>query len=193
MEFPDGSEIAVSLQDRSLDRRSSRCHLALGVLLTAEQAVFDLPADRAFGDAPQLEVLIAPVGAGRRDVIERIRPSQVLVRSLEETPRARVALVPLAQPSRYGAARPRLDQVAVRRALERTGEIWSALIDLKLARRPLRDVDPAELLDRFDEIEAAQLRSLVQIRLGRTPAEIANCPFSNITECGRGGFFRGDR
>lgn len=192
MEFPDGSEIAVSLQDRSLDRRSSGCHLALGVLLTAEQAVFDLPADRAFGDAPQLEVLIAPMGAWR-DVIERIRPLQVLVRSLEETPRARVALVPLAQPSRYGAARPRLDQVAVQRALERTGELWSALIDLKLARRPLRDVDPAELLDRFDEIEAAQLRSLVQIRLGRTPEEIANCPFSNITECGRGGFFRADR
>ncbi|NJP92033.1 hypothetical protein HCN51_21645 [Nonomuraea sp. FMUSA5-5] len=192
MAFPDGSEIVVSLQRRSPDRRSSECHLALGVLITAEQAVFDLPADVEFGDAPQLDVLIAPVGAGERDVIERIRPLQVLVRSLRETPWARVALVPLAQPSRYGAARPRLDRDVVERALERTGEIWSALIELKLARRPLRDVHPAELLDRLDGIVARQLHSLVQIRLERTPGEIANCPFSNITECGSGGFFRAD-
>ncbi|GAA3560154.1 hypothetical protein GCM10022419_045970 [Nonomuraea rosea] len=75
------------------------------------------------------------MAAGERDVIERIHPLQVLVRSLRRTPRARAALVPLAHPSHYGEAGPRLDRDVAERALERSGEIWSALIDLKLARR----------------------------------------------------------
>lgn len=189
MTNPGGAEIVVSLQDRALDRPSARCHLALGLLITAEQAVFDLPADLPFRDEARLEVLIAPESAGERDVIERIRPLQVLVRSLEETPEARVALVPLAQPSRYGASRPLLSPVEVEEALQRTGEIWSALIDLNIARRPLRDVDPTAILDRLDAIERVQQSSLVSVLIGRTPGEIANCPFSNITHCGRGGFF----
>ncbi|MGW1675189.1 hypothetical protein [Streptomyces sp. NPDC002324] len=190
MTLPDGGEIVVSLQDRSINQQSARGHLALGVLLTAEQAIFDLPAELVFRDETLLEVLIAPAEAGEHDVIERIRPLQVLVRSLRETPQARVALVPLAHSSRYGAAGPRLDHDVVEQTLERTGEIWSALIDLQLARRPLRDVRPDALLDRFDEIEAIQRRSLVDVLLGRSPSDIANCPFSPKTDCGRGGFFR---
>ena len=189
MTLPD-DEIVVSLQDRSIDARSARCHLASGLLLTAEQAIFDLPADLVLGERARFEVLIAPAAAGEQDVIERIRPLQVLVRSLEGTPESRVALVPLAHPSRYGAARPRLDRDVVEQTLERTGEIWSALIDLQVARRPLRDVDPSVLLDRFDEIEELQRRTLVGVLLARSASEIANCPFTPITACGRGGFFR---
>ena len=190
MTFPDDARIVVSLQDRSRGPRSLDCHRALGLLVTAEQAVFDLPAELVFGEEAQLEVLIAPSAAGERDVIERIRPLQVLVRSLEETPEARVALVPLAQPSRYGASRTLLSPDDVEQALQRTGEIWSALIDLRIARRPLRDVDPTAVLERLDELERIQKASLVSVLLGRTPGEIANCPFSNNTHCGRGGFFR---
>jgi hypothetical protein len=45
MTFPDGGEIVVSPQDRSIGARSAEYHLALDVLLTNEQAVFDLPHD----------------------------------------------------------------------------------------------------------------------------------------------------
>jgi hypothetical protein len=190
MTSADGNETIVSLQDRSLDRLSARCHLAAGVLLTPEQAVFDLPAELEIRAEAEFEVLIAPARAGERDVIERIRPLQVIVRSLAESPEARVALVPLAHRSRYGAARPRVDRDEIERTLNRTGEIWSGMIDLHLADRPLRDFRPVAFLDRLDEIERLQKGSRVSVLLGRTPGDIANCPFRPDTECNSGGFFR---
>jgi hypothetical protein len=189
MAYPDDrGEVLVSLQDRAQGPDVSAGHLALGVLIGPDHAVFDVPADAAIPDDARLEVVVSLTGPGRADVIEHIRPTQVLIRSVAESPDARVALVPLAHDSRYGAAKPRLTADELSAALDRTGEIWSALIDLRVVPRVLRDVDPTAALARMAEIEALQRRRLVSQVLGVDPGEIARCPLSNATECGSGGF-----
>jgi hypothetical protein len=189
MPYPDDpGQTLVSLRDLELAGEPALGHLALGVLVASDRAVFDLPTDLVIGDDARLEVLVSPTAPGDTDVIEHIRPLQVLVRSLETTPRARVALVPLAQDSRYGAALPKVDQADFASALERTGEIWAALIELRVVRAPLRDVDPSRVLNRIVEIELRQRADLMSVVLARPAHEIANCPFSNNTECGHGGF-----
>jgi hypothetical protein len=73
-------------------------------------------------------------------------------------------------------------------ALARTGEIWSALIELRVVKTVLRNLDPTAALSRIAEIEALQRPRVVTQLLGRSTTDIINCPFSNITECGHGGF-----
>jgi hypothetical protein len=189
MSYPrDRGELLISLQDRSLGTDASAAHLALGAFVGPDRVIFDLPANLIIRDDAQLEVLISPAAPRRGDVIEHIRPLQVLIRSLDTSPDSRVALVPLAQDSRYGAALSAITRDELQQALESAREIWSALIELRVVPRVLRDVDPTTALSRITEIETFQRNRLVTQSLGRSPHEIADCPFSNETLCGRGGF-----
>jgi hypothetical protein len=189
MSYPrDRGEPLISLQDRSLGTDASAAHLALGAFVGPDRVIFDLPANLIIRDDAQLEVLISPAAPRPGDIIERIRPLQVLIRSLDTSPDSRVALVPLAQDSRYGAALPGITRDELQQALEGAREIWSALIELRVVPRVLRDVDPTTALSRITEIETLQRNRLVTQSLGRSPNEIADCPFSNQTLCARGGF-----
>jgi hypothetical protein len=183
MAYPDEpGSIVVSLQDRSLG------HRALGVLIGTDIAVFDLPAGVEVPDGAELEVLIAPAAPGPDDVIERIRPLQVVVASLDTSPGAQIALVTLAHDSQYGGALPTFTRDEFFDALRNSLEIWSALQLVGVAPPGLQRVDPGAALSRISRAEAAWQSRLIRRSVGRSPAEIADCPFSNTTVCRRGGF-----
>src|SRR5690242_8800257 len=83
-------DILVSLRDLNRQHTDTFGHLALGALIGPDRVLLDLPVDLVIPEDAQLEILISLVAPGEADVIEHIRPLQVVIRSLEATPSARV-------------------------------------------------------------------------------------------------------
>jgi hypothetical protein len=178
----ESASIVVSLQDRTAG------HRALGVLIGTDIAVFDLAPGADVSDDAELEVLVAPSAPGPDDVIERIRPLQVVIASLDSSPDTRIALVTLAQDSRYGGPLPTFTRDEFFDALRNSLEIWSALQLVGVAPSSLQRVDPGAALSRIAAAETSWRSRLVRRSVARTPEEIADCPFSDTTVCRRGGF-----
>jgi hypothetical protein len=192
MAYPnDRGELLVSLQARTAGGNALSDHIALGALLGPDQAVFDLVAGFTVPRDRELEILISPTAPGPGDMIERIRPRQVVIRSLDTTPDAMAALVPLAHDSRYGAAVARMSLEDLQAAVEQAGEIWPAMINIGWIKRPLRDLNPTETLARIADVERIKLNRLVRPPLVISPGQIAGCFISNDTECSRSGFLLG--
>lgn len=150
-------------------------HVASGVLLGNDLAVFGLPRHVDLRPDMRLHVLISPVRPVEDDVIERILPRHVDVSSLEADPQIRVAVVRLANVSRYvfhGVDRehlkaqlaPFLDRPDLQCALQDAGLLGAAPGSPRV-ERTLADVV---------RVEAAQARRMISHRLGRLPEDIAN-------------------
>ena len=149
-------------------------HIASGVLLGSDLAVFPLPRHVDLSSDVRLHVLVSPVAPAEDDVVERILPRQVDITSLQAAPQERVALVRLASPSRYGSGSadpaeltarlvPFLDRPDLPQALHDAGVLGTQPVGRGL-ERALADVL---------RIEVAQSRRLISHRLGRHPVEIS--------------------
>jgi hypothetical protein len=179
MSSPDQpGDLVVSLQDRSRGVDPVSGHLVLGELVGASMAVFELPPDFEVGSDAQLEVLIAPATADLGAVVERIKPERLWISSLAPVARPQAAMAPLMQPSRY-AKESTLDPTSISAALERAGDIWSALLELGLVSQRLLDVDPSTVLRKIGRIEEVHRRVQVVMALNKDHIRMTNCVFSS--------------
>lgn len=168
----------VSLQDRSSADDALKGHLASGALLGSDVAVFPLPEELELPIPLRVEVLLAPLGVGENAVVERIRPAHIEVASLESAPGARVMLVRLAQPSRYGSEPPTSEEMGA--AIASAAD--AADLRHVLAALDVRaDLAPDGLTEHLAEVRAleqANVDRIVVFKLGRRPEDIANCVLS---------------
>jgi hypothetical protein len=150
-------------------------HVANGVLLGNDLAVFALPRHVDLRPDMRLHVLISPVRPAEDDVIERILPRSVDVTSLEADPQARVAVVRLANVSRYASRGADIEALTAQLApfLDRPG-LPRALQDAGLFGAEPVGPRPEITLAYVARVEAAQGRRMISHRLGRLPAEVAN-------------------
>jgi hypothetical protein len=180
MAYPDDpGEILVSLQNTTADADALTGHIALGAFIGSNLTIFQLSVGQGLSDGARLEVLISPTEPGRDDVIERIRPLQVLIRSLTNSPGSGIALVPLAQASRYGSASRTRTRSELQAELQRSGDIWSALRQLGMVDRSLHEIDASRALRQIAELETVQRLRVVHEQRGLSAEELADCPFSN--------------
>ena len=150
-------------------------HVASGVLLGNDLAVFPLPTHVDLRRDMRLHILISPVEPAEDDVIERILPRHVDVSSLEADPQARVAVVQLANVSRYASKgvdpsalkaklAPFFDRPNLQRALQDAGVLADG------PGRPRAERTLADVV----RVEAAQAGRMISYRLGRLPEDLAN-------------------
>jgi hypothetical protein len=149
-------------------------HIASGVLLGSDCAIFALPRHVDLRSDMRLHVMVSPVGPAEDDVIERILPRHVEVTSLEADPQARVAVIGLANVSRYAGSvtdpqaltarlAPFLDRPSLPRALQDAG-ILSVEPGGHRVEAALADVA---------RVESVQARRMIRHRLGRLPEDMA--------------------
>jgi len=181
MPYPDDpGDLLVSLQDRARGIDAPSGHVALGVLVEPSRVVFQVPPDFALAPDAQLEVLLAPTGVSEAaTVVERIKPQRLWISSLAPSERPQAATALLSQPSDYGTGPSTIDEDTLVAALERAGDIWTALVGLGIVAGPLLDLDPSDALRRIARIEEVQRRVLVSNAVGKDPRVIGNCIFSS--------------
>jgi hypothetical protein len=167
------SSVFVSLQSGPLEPGAG-FHVASGALAGRDLAMFALPLRVELRADMRLHVLVSPLPPRADDVVERILPLGIQVVSLAADPRARVAVVRLANPSRYRAAdadraalqarlAPHLDADSLPQALRDAGLLAGGSVPESVEG----------ILAIITGIESAQVRRLITEWLGRPPADLA--------------------
>ena len=174
---PRESSTFVSLQSGPREPGAG-VHVARGALLRSDLAVFAVPRHVELRSDMRLHVLVSPIGPGESDVIERILPRLIDVTSLEADPLARVAVVRLANPSRYagpGSDRESPEALQARLAplLLDGASLPQALAEAGLLPSQSAGAPVERILADIVRIELLQARHLITYRLGRLPPDIA--------------------
>jgi hypothetical protein len=153
--------------------------VAIGALLRREVAVFALPRHVELRSDMRLHVLISPVGPRYDDVIERVLPHRVSVMSLVADPQAKVAVVRLANPSRYAGPDSERSEIGARLAsfMNDPAAMDGETLSHALEQAGLLPGEPSgapveRVLADIVRIELVQVRNMITVRLSRSPAEI---------------------
>ena len=171
---PRESSTFVSLQSGPREPGAG-VHVVSGVLLGNDLAVFVLPGHVELRSDLRLHVMISPAAPVEDDVIERILPRRIDVMSGETDPAARVALVSLANPSRYAAAPAEREKLRSRvTAFLRGTSLPTALADAGLMAAEVRPGGVDRMLAEVVRIESRQGRHMIRHRLGQEATELAD-------------------